>query len=162
MLSPPRNADRTHPAALRKAFQASQAEEIERTPLRRVAEAVDQANVICFLALAAADFVTGIAETWGLTGPLRSNGYRLTNLLNIYVDKIFGRDTDTERKSGLRIGLLYRHRTGNSLHRAGELDQKSVAHNFEQPPRIFADAWLDDVLSKRLEPRQRSTLVRAD
>jgi len=40
--------------------QASQAEEIERTPLRRVAEAVDQANVICFLASADADFVTGL------------------------------------------------------------------------------------------------------
>jgi NAD(P)-dependent dehydrogenase (short-subunit alcohol dehydrogenase family) len=43
-----------------KRSQASQAEEIERTPLRRVAEAVDQANVICFLASNDADFVTGI------------------------------------------------------------------------------------------------------
>ncbi len=43
-----------------KRSQASQAEEIERTPLRRVAEAVDQANVICFLASSDADFVTGI------------------------------------------------------------------------------------------------------
>ncbi len=43
-----------------KRSQASQAMEIERTPLRRVAEAVDQANVICFLASSDADFVTGI------------------------------------------------------------------------------------------------------
>jgi NAD(P)-dependent dehydrogenase (short-subunit alcohol dehydrogenase family) len=43
-----------------KRSQASQAEEIERTPLRRVAEATDQANVICFLASADADFVTGL------------------------------------------------------------------------------------------------------
>ena len=43
-----------------KRSQASQAEEIERTPLRRVAEASDQANVICFLASSDADFVTGI------------------------------------------------------------------------------------------------------
>ena len=43
-----------------KRSQASQAEEIERTPLRRVAEAVDEANVICFLASADADFVTGL------------------------------------------------------------------------------------------------------
>ena len=43
-----------------KRSQGSQAEEIERTPLRRVAEAVDQANVICFLASADADFVTGL------------------------------------------------------------------------------------------------------
>src|SRR6185312_7331341 len=33
-----------------KRSQGQQAEEIERTPLRRIAEAVDQANVICFLA----------------------------------------------------------------------------------------------------------------
>ena len=43
-----------------KRSQSSQAEEIERTPLRRVAEAADQANVICFLASSDADFVTGL------------------------------------------------------------------------------------------------------
>ena len=43
-----------------KRSQASQAEEIERTPLRRVAEAADQARVICFLASSDADFVTGL------------------------------------------------------------------------------------------------------
>ena len=37
-----------------------QAVEIERTPLRRVAEAVDQARVIAFLASQDADFVTGV------------------------------------------------------------------------------------------------------
>jgi NAD(P)-dependent dehydrogenase (short-subunit alcohol dehydrogenase family) len=37
-----------------------QAKEIERTPLRRVAEARDQARVICFLASSDADFVTGV------------------------------------------------------------------------------------------------------
>jgi len=36
------------------------AAELSRTPLRRVAEAVDQARVICFLASADADFVTGV------------------------------------------------------------------------------------------------------
>jgi hypothetical protein len=43
-----------------KRSQASQAEEIERTPLRRVAEAARPGNVICFLASADADFVTGL------------------------------------------------------------------------------------------------------
>lgn len=38
----------------------AQAAEIERTPLKRVAEAVDQAKVICFLASSDADFVTGL------------------------------------------------------------------------------------------------------
>jgi NAD(P)-dependent dehydrogenase (short-subunit alcohol dehydrogenase family) len=37
-----------------------QAREISRTPLRRVAEARDQARVICFLASSDADFVTGV------------------------------------------------------------------------------------------------------
>ena len=45
-----------------------QAAEIERTPLRRVAEAADQARVICFLASADADFVTGV--TIDVTGGL--------------------------------------------------------------------------------------------
>jgi NAD(P)-dependent dehydrogenase (short-subunit alcohol dehydrogenase family) len=35
-------------------------EEIQRTPLRRVAHAADQARVICFLASSDADFVTGV------------------------------------------------------------------------------------------------------
>jgi NAD(P)-dependent dehydrogenase (short-subunit alcohol dehydrogenase family) len=43
-----------------KRSQSAKAEEIERTPLRRVAEAADQARVICFLASADADFVTGL------------------------------------------------------------------------------------------------------
>jgi NAD(P)-dependent dehydrogenase (short-subunit alcohol dehydrogenase family) len=42
--------------------------DIARTPLRRMGEAVDQANVICFLASAHADFVTGL--TIDVTGGL--------------------------------------------------------------------------------------------
>ncbi|HTZ37316.1 MAG TPA: SDR family NAD(P)-dependent oxidoreductase [Stellaceae bacterium] len=40
--------------------QEDQAREIDKTPLRRVAEAIDQARVICFLASQDADFVTGV------------------------------------------------------------------------------------------------------
>jgi len=40
--------------------QEDQAREIDKTPLRRVAVATDQANVICFLASSDADFVTGV------------------------------------------------------------------------------------------------------
>ena len=40
--------------------EARKAEEQARNPLRRVAEARDQARVICFLASADADFVTGV------------------------------------------------------------------------------------------------------
>jgi NAD(P)-dependent dehydrogenase (short-subunit alcohol dehydrogenase family) len=43
-----------------KRSQEGQAAEIARTPLRRVAEAADQAKVICFLASSDADFVTGV------------------------------------------------------------------------------------------------------
>lgn len=46
----------------------AQAAEIARTPLRRVAEASDQAKVICFLASSDADFVTGL--TIDVTGGL--------------------------------------------------------------------------------------------
>jgi NAD(P)-dependent dehydrogenase (short-subunit alcohol dehydrogenase family) len=42
--------------------------DIEKTPLRRMGEAMDQANVICFLASAHADFVTGL--TIDVTGGL--------------------------------------------------------------------------------------------
>jgi len=49
-----------------------QAAEIERTPLKRVAEAADQAKVICFLASSDADFVTGL--TIDVTGGLSSPG----------------------------------------------------------------------------------------
>jgi NAD(P)-dependent dehydrogenase (short-subunit alcohol dehydrogenase family) len=37
-----------------------QAAEIAKTPLRRIAEPIDQARVICFLASSDADFVTGV------------------------------------------------------------------------------------------------------
>ncbi|MGA3000261.1 MAG: SDR family NAD(P)-dependent oxidoreductase [Acetobacteraceae bacterium] len=46
----------------------AQSAEIERTPLKRVAEAQDQAKVICFLASSEADFVTGL--TIDVTGGL--------------------------------------------------------------------------------------------
>ena len=39
---------------------AEQAREVERVPLRRIARPEDQARVICFLASADADFVTGV------------------------------------------------------------------------------------------------------
>jgi NAD(P)-dependent dehydrogenase (short-subunit alcohol dehydrogenase family) len=48
----------------------AQTAQIEATPLRRVAEASDQAKVICFLASSDADFVTGLTidVTGGLSG----------------------------------------------------------------------------------------------
>jgi NAD(P)-dependent dehydrogenase (short-subunit alcohol dehydrogenase family) len=46
----------------------AQAAQIAKTPLRRVAEASDQAKVICFLASSDADFVTGL--TIDVTGGL--------------------------------------------------------------------------------------------
>ncbi len=47
---------------------AEQAQEIEKVPLRRIAEPRDQARVICFLASSDADFVTGV--TIDVTGGL--------------------------------------------------------------------------------------------
>jgi NAD(P)-dependent dehydrogenase (short-subunit alcohol dehydrogenase family) len=51
--------ERIRPHWERRSAEA-QAQEIARTPLRRVAEAGDQARVICFLASHDADFVTGV------------------------------------------------------------------------------------------------------
>jgi NAD(P)-dependent dehydrogenase (short-subunit alcohol dehydrogenase family) len=51
--------ERIRPHWERRTAEA-QAAEIARTPLRRVAEAADQAKVICFLASSDADFVTGV------------------------------------------------------------------------------------------------------
>jgi NAD(P)-dependent dehydrogenase (short-subunit alcohol dehydrogenase family) len=51
--------ERIRPHWEKRATEA-QAAEIARTPLRRVAEAADQAKVICFLASSDADFVTGV------------------------------------------------------------------------------------------------------
>jgi len=51
--------ERIRPHWERRSAEA-QAAEIARTPLRRVAEAADQAKVICFLASSDADFVTGV------------------------------------------------------------------------------------------------------
>src|SRR5256886_4983013 len=45
-----------------KRSQEAQAAEIGRTPLRRVAEAADQAKVICLLASSDAEFVTGVTS----------------------------------------------------------------------------------------------------
>ena len=59
-IAPEPDPDRTYPPALGAARPEDQAAEIERTPLRRVAEAPDQAKVICFLASSDADFVTGL------------------------------------------------------------------------------------------------------
>jgi NAD(P)-dependent dehydrogenase (short-subunit alcohol dehydrogenase family) len=51
--------ERIRPHWERRAPEA-RAAEIARTPLRRVAEAADQAKVICFLASSDADFVSGV------------------------------------------------------------------------------------------------------
>jgi NAD(P)-dependent dehydrogenase (short-subunit alcohol dehydrogenase family) len=59
--------ERTRPHWEKRSPQ-QQANEIARTPLRRVAEAADQARVIAFLASADADFVTGV--TIDVTGGL--------------------------------------------------------------------------------------------
>jgi len=74
MPSRPASLDRAYPAHWDKRSQAAQAEEIERTPLRRVAEAADQANVICFLASSDADFVTASPSTSRVASSNKTSG----------------------------------------------------------------------------------------
>ena len=59
--------ERIRPRWEQRPPEARQAD-IDKTPLRRMGEAVDQANVICFLASSHADFVTGL--TIDVTGGL--------------------------------------------------------------------------------------------
>src|SRR3989442_2041790 len=59
-IAPSRTLSERLHARWEQMSEAEQAAEIARTPLRRIAQPEDQARVICFLASADADFVTGV------------------------------------------------------------------------------------------------------
>jgi len=59
-IAPSRTLSERIHARWEQLSEAEQAAEIARTPLRRIAQPEDQARVICFLASADADFVTGV------------------------------------------------------------------------------------------------------
>ena len=59
-IAPSRTLSERIHARWEQLSEAEQAAEIARTPLRRIAQSEDQARVICFLASADADFVTGV------------------------------------------------------------------------------------------------------
>lgn len=59
-IAPSRTLSERIHARWEQLSEAEQAAEIARTPLRRLAQPEDQARVICFLASADADFVTGV------------------------------------------------------------------------------------------------------
>src|SRR5215831_14780360 len=59
-IAPSRTLSERIHARWEQMSEAEQAAEIARTPLRRIAQPEDQARVICFLASADADFVTGV------------------------------------------------------------------------------------------------------
>jgi NAD(P)-dependent dehydrogenase (short-subunit alcohol dehydrogenase family) len=59
-IAPSRTLSERIHARWEQMSEAEQATEIARTPLRRIAQPEDQARVICFLASADADFVTGV------------------------------------------------------------------------------------------------------
>jgi NAD(P)-dependent dehydrogenase (short-subunit alcohol dehydrogenase family) len=59
-IAPSRTLSERIHARWEQMSETEQAAEIARTPLRRIALPVDQAQVICFLASADADFVTGV------------------------------------------------------------------------------------------------------
>ena len=54
--------DQPHPPTLgrHRSGRAAPTGAVAGTPLRRIAEPIDQANVVCFLASSHADFVTGV------------------------------------------------------------------------------------------------------
>lgn len=59
-IAPSRTLSERIHARWEQMSEAEQAAELARTPLRRIAQPEDQARVICFLASADADFVTGV------------------------------------------------------------------------------------------------------
>ena len=59
-IAPSRTLSERIHARWEQMSETEQAVEIARTPLRRIAQPEDQARVICFLASADADFVTGV------------------------------------------------------------------------------------------------------
>ncbi len=59
-IAPSRTLSERIHARWEQMSETEQAAEIARTPLRRIAQPEDQARVICFLASADADFVTGV------------------------------------------------------------------------------------------------------
>jgi NAD(P)-dependent dehydrogenase (short-subunit alcohol dehydrogenase family) len=65
-IAPSRTLSERIHARWKQMSEDEQAAEIARTPLRRIAQPEDQARVICFLASADADFVTGV--TINVTG----------------------------------------------------------------------------------------------
>jgi NAD(P)-dependent dehydrogenase (short-subunit alcohol dehydrogenase family) len=59
-IAPSRTLSERIHARWEQMSETEQAAEIARTPLQRIAQPEDQARVICFLASADADFVTGV------------------------------------------------------------------------------------------------------
>jgi len=54
---------------------------------------------------------------------------------------------------------LDRHGAFDRVHDAGELDQRAVAHQLDDAPSMLSDGWIDELLTKCLEARERSRLV---
>ena len=61
----------------------------------------------------------------------------------------------------VRDRLLKLDRRTERFHRAGELDQHSVAGRFDDPASMRGNRGVDKVLSERLEPAQRAFLINA-
>jgi hypothetical protein len=54
---------------------------------------------------------------------------------------------------------LNRHGAFDRVHDAGELDQRAVAHQFDDAPSILSDGRINESLTECLEARERSRLV---
>ena len=55
-----------------------------------------------------------------------------------------------------------KHRIEIDGARAGEFHQETIAHDLEQPPRMFGDVGLDDIGPQSAKPRQCIGLIGAD
>jgi hypothetical protein len=63
------------------------------------------------------------------------------------------------------VGIVFTNRfldldrAGDGIDRAGKLDERSVAHQFDHATRMRGDRWVDDLAPQRLEARQCSRLI---
>ena len=86
--------------------------------------------------------------------------------IDAYVAEI---DADAEFHTPVRLGarvvlghvVLNFHGAPYRVHGARKLDQDAIAHGFDDPPAALGDLGIQQLLAKRLEPRQRPGLVLA-